>query len=115
MMLSYFALALFLHVGTSQLLHGSLSSNMVLQRDTKSKLWGQTSSLSPGDTISVQISDNSKVYTTKSGFNGTWEVELLPREASNVGKDIRVWTHNETRTITDVLFGDVYVCSGNNP
>ena len=113
MVLSYVALASLLHVGTGQLLHGSLTSHMVLQRDTKSKLWGQTSSLSPGDTVSVQLSDDyANVYETYSGFNGTWEMELNSRDASNVGLDIKVWTDNETTTITDVLFGDVYVCSG---
>lgn len=42
---------------------------------------------------------------------GTWRVTLQPVEAGGP-YNVTAVTHNATATLTDVLFGDVWLCGG---
>ena len=50
-----------------------LADGMVLQQQTKVKLWGKAS-FNIG--IKVRTSWDSKMYMTKSGKDGSWEIQV---------------------------------------
>ncbi len=78
---------------------------MILQRDANIKIWGWASA---GEKITVQL--NNKTYKTKAAANGNWAVTVSPVKAGG--------PHNMTITgknkiiLKDILFGDVWFCSG---
>ncbi len=82
-----------------------ISDGVVLQRDEILPLWGWASA---GEEIKVHL--NGNVYSTTSGTDGKWRIALAaqppggPYEMMVTGKD--------TVTVKDVLFGDVWLCSG---
>lgn len=82
-----------------------LSDGVVLQRNEKVKIWGWAS---PEENIKVQF--KSKKYSTKSDKNGNWFI-LLPAQKAGGPYQINLQASNEI-TIKDVLFGDVWICSG---
>lgn len=79
--------------------------HMVLQRDTNAAVFGKAD---PGENVIVSIAGQTK--STVTGENGRWRVELDPVAAG--GPYELVIQGNNTITITDVLFGDVWVLSG---
>lgn len=78
---------------------------MVLQRDTNAPVYGNAS---PGETVSVSIAGQTKMVVTPP--DGRWRVELDPVPAG--GPYQMVVQGNNTITFDDVLFGDVWVMSG---
>lgn len=83
------------------------SSHMVLQRDRTVPVWG---SAKPGDVISVSFAGQEA--SAKADANGDWQVMLKPLEASCSGSDLVVKGPDNAITNTDVLVGDVWLCSG---
>lgn len=79
--------------------------NMVLQREHPVPVWGWAD---PKEKICVQIDQQSK--TTTADKNGKWKIALDPEVAG--GPYQLIVKGNNTITIGDVLFGDVWVCSG---
>ncbi len=84
---------------------GIFSGNMVLQRDINAPIWGTAS---PGEVITVTIDGLSQ--TTRADNRGDWMVYLPPFQAGGP-YTISVKGQNEV-TFSDVLFGDVWVASG---
>ena len=82
-----------------------LRDSMVLQRDTKIKFWG---SAAPSEKVSIRF--NSRLYRTKADAIGNWMVYLPPTKAGGP-YNIDIIASN-TITLHDVLFGDVWFCSG---
>lgn len=82
-----------------------ISDRMVLQRDTKVKIWGWSS---PGEEI--ELSFNNIQYKTKANDGGNWEIALPPQSAGGPYEMI-LKGKNEIK-ISDILFGDVWICSG---
>lgn len=78
------------------------SDHMVLQRDRQVKVWGWAA---PGEEVRVAIADER--YITSADSDGNWSVVLQPRKAGGP-YELKV---NRT-TLSNVLFGDVWVCSG---
>ncbi len=82
-----------------------VSDGMVLQRDTKIRIWGWSS---PGS--AVKINFNHHNYKATASADGRWEVYL---PAMNAGgpytMDISSGNHI---TLTNILIGDVWFCSG---
>ena len=84
------------------------SNNMVLQRaPQQAVMWGYGEA---GRTITVQL-DNSSVATTIVSAAGDWNAKLPATEAS-FSRTIMVSDGNTSVTLTNVAFGDVYLCSG---
>ncbi|HWB52786.1 MAG TPA: sialate O-acetylesterase [Tepidisphaeraceae bacterium] len=84
------------------------SDHMVLQRDKAVNVWGTTD---PGKTVTVKIGDHSK--TTKADSSGKWIVHLDKHKASQTPVTMTVTeAGGNTISISDVLFGDVWICSG---
>ncbi len=82
-----------------------ISDGAILQRDTKLKIWGWASI---NETVSLDF--KNKIYTTLADGSGHWEI-VIPAQPSGGPFDLMFKGKNEV-TIHDVLFGDVWVCSG---
>jgi len=82
-----------------------ISDGMILQRDIPVKIWGWAT---PGEEISLQF--NSLEYYTVTDKSGNWQI-ILPEQKAGGPYSITIQGNN-TKTINDVLFGDVWVCSG---
>lgn len=79
--------------------------SMILQRDAKVKLWGWAS---PAEKVTITF--NKKKYKTTTAADGNWNILLPPTKAGGpytitiAGKNII--------TLKEILFGDVWFCSG---
>ncbi|MBX2893801.1 MAG: sialate O-acetylesterase [Cyclobacteriaceae bacterium] len=82
-----------------------ISDGAILQRDTELKLWGWAE---PGEKI--ELSFQNKTYSTTTGLNGTWIIKLPPQPAG--GPHVLTFTAINQVAIKNILFGDVWVCSG---
>jgi sialate O-acetylesterase len=82
-----------------------ISSHMVLQRDVPAAIWGWAE---PDEAVSVDL--DGKAVATKAGADGKWAVKLAPMPAGGPHKII-VSGKNKIE-IEDVLFGEVWICSG---
>ncbi len=102
-------LALALNARADVTLNGIFSNQMVLQRDVLVPVWGTAS---PGENVTVTIAGRQK--STRADKEGKWMVKLDPMAASDKPRQIKVTgtSAQQARTITDVLIGDVWLCSG---
>lgn len=79
--------------------------SMILQRDTKVRIWGWAS---PKEKVEVKV--NGRTYNTRAQANGNWEVFLAPTPA---GGPYTMSLKGKNRIeLKDILFGDVWFCSG---
>lgn len=83
-----------------------ISDGMVLQRDAKVKVWGWAS---PTEKVTVNIA--GKQYKCVANEAGEWSVQLCPQKAGGPFS-IEIEGQNNTIKINNVLFGDVWLCSG---
>lgn len=98
--------------------------NMVFQRDALLHVWGKAS---PGEKITVGLRNTAAGAITNA--DGTWEISLPPQKAGGpynlvVTGELTVLSQNtggngtlkaaskSTKTIKNVLFGDVWLCGG---
>ena len=82
-----------------------IRDSMVLQRDTKLKLWGWAS---PAENVSIRF--NNKTYKTKTGNDGRWQA-MLPAMNAGGPYTMNIDATNHI-TLKDILVGDVWICSG---
>jgi sialate O-acetylesterase len=82
-----------------------LSDNMVLQRDLPIPIWGWANS---NEKVTVRIGKSSASAT--AGTNGQWSVKL-PKMTAGGPYELTVAGAN-TLTLTNVLIGEVWLCSG---
>ena len=82
-----------------------VSDGMVLQRDTKVKLWGWSSAK---EKIKISFAENK--FETVADENGNWQIFLPEMKAG--GPYVMQIDANNSITINDILVGDVWVCSG---
>ncbi|XP_033626189.1 sialate O-acetylesterase-like [Asterias rubens] len=92
------------------------SSHMVLQQQPQNAiLWGYTD-----DQAAVQVRVQDKMYKAQTGFKpfsttAIWKVKLDPMPAGgpyNITVFCQAFTVVNTIYLVDVMFGDVWVCSG---
>ena len=81
-------------------------SRMVLQRGQANPVWGWAA---PGEKISVTFAGQK--HTATAGKDGAWRVKLLPLKANAKGQTLTI-QGNKKLELTDVLVGEVWVCSG---
>jgi sialate O-acetylesterase len=97
--------------------HPMFASHMVLQRDATDPMWGWAK---PGDTVTVTVLPEGgslpiQTKTAVAGDDGRWQVLLGPfalrpgNQALNL--TISAADHPSV-TLSDVLIGDVWLCSG---
>lgn len=85
------------------------SDNMVLQQKTTAPLWGEVAQ--PGTQVTVTTSWNKRSYTVQSDAKGKWRVEV-PTPKAGGPFEITISTPQETRTLKNVLIGEVWLCTG---
>ena len=90
-----------------------IGSNMVLQRDMQAPIWGWAS---PGEKVTITLSPEAEgvepLFSTSAvaDMKGNWQIKL-PAIAAGGPYTLRVKGSN-TLELTNVLFGEVWVCSG---
>ena len=82
-----------------------ISDGMILQRDTKIKIWGWAAA-----NEDVIVSFKKNTYTTSANKNGEWEVKL-PKQKSGGPYTMNISASNFIE-INDIYFGDVWIASG---
>ncbi|MEM9850000.1 MAG: sialate O-acetylesterase, partial [Bacteroidota bacterium] len=82
------------------------TDNVVLQRDTEVPIWGWTD-----EPASVNVQFRGKTYLARTDENGKWRTKL-PSTAAGGPYEIKINQGNANLTLKNVLFGDVWVCSG---
>lgn len=87
------------------LLHPIFTDNMVLQRNVRVPVWGCTQ---PGRAVTVSVA--GQTVRTAADTGGFWKLRLAPMPAG--GPYSMVVTAAMRRTLTNVLVGDVWLCSG---
>ena len=80
--------------------------HMVLQQDTALPVWGTATA---GEKVTVTV--GSSTGSAVTGADGNWMVKLTPLPAGTAPLTMTVVGTN-TLTFTDVLVGDVWICSG---
>ncbi len=78
---------------------------MVLQRETPVKIWGWAS---VGE--SVRLSFNNQSFESIAGTDGKWWI-TLPAQKAGGPFEMEISGSNKI-TLNDILFGDVWLCSG---
>lgn len=105
---SVFAIALFFILNAALAdvrLPGIFGDNMVLQRDRPVMIWGWSD---PGERITVRLDQQTKKI--RAGKDGKWKLSLDPMPA---GGPFQMTVQGQnTITIKNILFGEVWLCSG---
>jgi sialate O-acetylesterase len=85
------------------------SDHMVIQRDQAVPIWG---SAKPTDDVTVTFATQKK--SAKVDPNGKWLIKLDPMPACTEGRDLVIHssTGNHQAKVSDVVVGDVWLCSG---
>lgn len=83
-----------------------IGDNMVLQADGPAPIWGWTE---PGRKVTVKFLNQTK--STTAGLDGKWSVRFL-KLPKDQGGMVEVSDGTSNKTFTNVLVGEVYVCSG---
>lgn len=81
--------------------------NMVLQQDRPVPVWGWSA---PGAEVTVKFAGQTR--TTQARANGKWIVRLDALKASNLPEELSVESCATTKTFTNILVGEVWLCSG---
>lgn len=87
------------------------SNHMVLQRDKSAPVWGWAA---PNEKITVtllQAPQKVQTITTKADKKGNWRINLQPTQAGGPYQ-LSVAGKSNTIVLDDVLFGEVWICSG---
>jgi len=82
-----------------------IRDSMILQRDSKIKIWGWAS---PNE--KVKINFNRKEFKTTAGSDGKWNV-FLPAMKAGGPYTMNIDASNHI-TLKEILIGDVWICSG---
>lgn len=83
------------------------SDNMVLQQESKVKIWGRDLA---GTRIKITTSWNNRTYKTKVKSNGVWSLKVNTINAG--GPYQLVVNGSSTKVLKNVLLGEVWLCSG---
>ena len=80
-------------------------SNMVLQRDKDCAVWGTADAK---EKVSLQLNGNT--YKTVTDKSGKWKIVIPPQSA---GGPFQITVKgNNTVTLDNILFGDIWICGG---
>ena len=84
------------------------SDHMVLQQQAQAPVWGWGE---PGRTVSVQGSWDGRTVRAKVADDGSWRV-VLSTVAAGGPHTLTVSCGKESVTVSDVMLGEVWICSG---
>jgi sialate O-acetylesterase len=103
--LSLLSSALVLMAAAQVKLPRLVRDSMVLQRESKVKVWGWAAK---GEKVTVNF--NGKRFKTTTGTDGTWSILLPPMKAGGP-YSMDISARNKI-TLKDILIGDVWICAG---
>ena len=89
-------------------LAGMFANHMVLQQQTDAAIWGKAK---PDAEVRIKASWSDQVTKTRSNENGEWKTRIKTPAAGGPFR-IRIDSGNESKTLKDVLCGEVWICSG---
>jgi sialate O-acetylesterase len=84
-----------------------IGDNMILQRNTEVNLWGKAS---PHQKVQITTTWGTK-KVTKADRTGQWQVKIKTTDAGGP-YEIGIQTPDTSITISNVLLGEVWICSG---
>ncbi len=84
------------------------ANNMVLQQQSNVAIWGKAT---PRKSVKIKASWSDESITIKADKDGRWSGEIKTPAASNDSYTITL-DDGETTTLSDVLVGEVWLCSG---
>ncbi len=84
-----------------------LSDGAVLQQQSDCPLWGRAE---PGETIRVEASWTDAVALAVADADGRWRTTIATPAAG--GPHVLTFRGNDVVTVSDVLVGEVWICSG---
>jgi sialate O-acetylesterase len=102
----FLLLLCYTHVFSQLRMSAFFSDHMILQREKPLKIWGAAGS---GETVYVNI--GTLKGTARADAQGHWIV-TLPAFSAGGPYTLMVKSKKETKVFSDVLFGEVWVCSG---
>jgi sialate O-acetylesterase len=105
MLLLFLLVVVIAEVRADVRLPGFFSNHMVLQREMKLPVWGWANA---GEKVAVTL--GGKTISTKAGADGKWRVEFPPMKAG--GPVEMIVKGMNTLTVSDILVGEVWLCSG---
>ena len=99
---------LFTFFASAQTLETSaiFTDNMVLQRDVQVPVWGWAAA-----NEKIVLIFNNKTYNGKADKQGKWRI-LLPVMSAGGPYNLKIIGKNKTITLSNILFGDVWLASG---
>ncbi len=105
---AYLALIILLHsfvlIGQVKLPR-IISDGAILQRDTELKIWGWASA---GETVELTL--HKKKFKTQADASGHWTIKL-PKQPAGGPVEMTIKGKNQI-TLKNIMFGDVWFCSG---
>lgn len=85
-----------------------IGSNMVLQRRSRPPVWGWSI---PDTVVTLKPGWSSEVYRVRADSSGKWMARIRTGEAGGP-YTLRIEGPVESTTLTNVLLGEVWLCSG---
>jgi len=82
-----------------------VSDGMILQRETPVKIWGWATA---GEKVTLQF--NNQSFGAEASTDGKWQI-ILPAQKAGGPFNMEISASNKL-ILKDVLFGDVWLCSG---
>src|SRR5690625_303656 len=107
------AIIVLILISVSQLTFGEItlpaiiSDNMVLQQQSTVPLWGKATG---NHEVNITTSWNNQRYSVQSDAEGNWRVKIKTPKAGGPFKII--FDDGNKLTLTNILVGEVWVCSG---
>ncbi len=86
-----------------------LSDNMVLQHSTKVNLWGKAA---PHSTVDITVSWSKDAVSCMVDEEGNWLTQISTPAASYEPQEITFSDKDDPVTLSNILFGEVWFCSG---
>ena len=92
---------------SAALLNPLFSDDGILQRDRVIPIWGQAA---PGAAVIAKL--DSQTLSAHADASGRWMVSVGPLSASSTPHTLSVSSGTESVTRRNIVFGDVWLCSG---
>jgi sialate O-acetylesterase len=95
--------------GQNLVLPDMLKGDMVLQQQTKAKIWGKAE---PGSIVEVIPGWNLKTYSAKASVDSLWEIGVDTPKAGYDAYSMTIRSGAEQLIVNDILIGEVWICGG---
>ena len=92
---------------SATLLDALFSDDGILQRDRAIPIWGQAA---PGANVTAKLDDQT--LSARADSTGQWMVRVGPLAASSAPHTLSVSSGTESVTRQNIVYGDVWICSG---